>query len=187
MTGRASSGPEAADLGGRLEALTRLVIRWWALAGGALLVGIVLLTAYSAAMNILLSAPVAGDFEIVEVGVAIAAFTFLPYCQLTRANVTVDFFTAWAGPRTEALLGALASVVALLFAALLLWRMSEGMIDYRRYQEYTAITGFPLWMAFPPILVSLFLLVLASLITTRESMAALRSGRRIVSATGDAS
>lgn len=187
MTGRAPSSSEAADLWVRLERLARSIIRLWALAGGALLAGIVLLTAYSAASNILLSAPVPGDFEIVEVGVAIAAFTFLPYCQLTRANVTVDFFTAWAGPRTEALLGSLASVVALLFAALLLWRMSEGMIDYRRYQEYTAITGFPLWMAFPPILVSLFLLVLAALITAGESMAALRSGRRVISAEGDAS
>ena len=52
--------------------------------------------------------------------------------------------------------------------------MSIGMSDYRQSEEYTAILGIPLWMAFPPILFSLFLLTLASLITAAESIGVLR-------------
>lgn len=154
--------------------LIRSLIRVWALLGGLLLIGIVLMTAYSATSNLLFNSPIAGDFEIVEMGVALAVFAFLPFCQLTKANVSVDIFTMRAGPRVRVLMSLLASLVAILFAILLLWRMSIGMSDYRQYEEYTAILGVPIWMAFPPILFSLFLLALASLITAAESIGVLR-------------
>ncbi len=147
----------------------RQLIRLWALFGGFILIGIILMTAYSATLNLLLSAPVAGDFEIVEMGVAIAVFCFLPFCQLEGANVSVDIFTMKAGPKPVALMSILASAIAVFFASLLLWRMSLGMADYREYEEYTAILSIPIWIAFPPILFSLFLLILASLITSAES------------------
>ena len=38
--------------------------------------------------------PFPGDFEMTEIGIANAAFAFLPYCQLTGANVTADIFTS---------------------------------------------------------------------------------------------
>ena len=148
---------------------TRQLIRLWALLGGFILIGIILMTAYSATLNLLLNAPVAGDFEIVEMGVAIAVFCFLPFCQLEKANVSVDIFTMKAGPKSVALMSILASILAVCLASLLLWRMSLGMLDYREYEEYTAILSIPIWIAFPPILFSLFLLILASLITTAES------------------
>ena len=160
----------------RLVRCARAAIRLWALAGGALLVAIVLLTAYSAGANLLLHRPVPGDFELVEMGIAVAVACFLPYCQLTNANVTVDIFTARAGPRLLAALALLASLTALLFAALLLWRMGFGFLDYRAYQEFTPIIGIPLWAVFPPFLVSLGLLLVASLLTAAEQVAALRRG-----------
>ncbi len=148
---------------------TRQFIRLWALFGGFILIGIILMTAYSATLNLLLNTPVAGDFEIVEMGVAIAVFCFLPLCQLEKANVSVDLFTMKAGSKSVALMSILASTLAVCIASLLLWRMSLGMLDYREYEEYTAILSIPIWIAFPPILFSLFLLILASLITTVES------------------
>ena len=104
-----------------------------------------------------------------------AVFAFLPYCQLTGANVTADIFTAGAGPRTKAFLSLVAALVALAVSAVLLWRMNAGLADYQLYEEITPITGFPIWMAFVPILVSLALLVLASLITTLEAWRAVRA------------
>ncbi|MBF0280325.1 MAG: TRAP transporter small permease [SAR324 cluster bacterium] len=154
----------------RIIHLIRKFIQFWALLGSFLLILIVLMTAYSAVTNLLFNAPVAGDFEIVEMGVAISVFTFLPFCQLTKANVSVDLFTMWAGPRLQNFMSMLASLTAIAFAVLLFWRMSIGMADYREYEEYTAILGIPLWVAFPPILFSLALLAVASLITTGESL-----------------
>ncbi len=143
------------------------VIHAWALLGGLVLLAVVLMTTYSAAAGYLVAKPFPGDFELTEMGVAIAAFSFLPYCQLTFANVSADIFTAHAGPRAIAVFNRLGSLLAFLFACLLIWRMWEGMQDYQTYLEVTAILQVPLWYAFVPALVSLVLLAIAALITLR--------------------
>ena len=156
-------------------AAIRRIIELWALLGGLVLLAVVLVNVASLAGNIAFRQPVPGDFEIVEVGVAVSVFMFLPYCQLTGANVTADIFTSWAGPKLLAVLALIASVVALVVAILLLWRMSNGLIDYRQYREVTTIYQFPIWYAFIPILISLFLLVLACFITLFDAMRDVRA------------
>lgn len=165
--------PESSDqrktLWARLSGLARWVITAWALVGGALLLLIVLLTVYSTAGNLLFAQPMPGDFEMVQVGVAVAAFTFLPYCELTGANVTADLFTAKLGPRPVAALGAVASLLSLGIAGVLAWRMYHGLLDFQEYEETTGILQFPIWIAFLPILVSLGLLILAASIRSVET------------------
>ncbi len=146
----------------------------WALLGGLMLIAVVLMNTYSVVGNNF-GASFPGDFEMTEMGVAIAAFAFLPYCQLTGANVAADIFTARASARWLALFRTLASTVAVAFAALLLWRMTAGMLDQREYGYTTAILQVPTWMAFVPILISLGFLVLAAVITLGESVAGLRA------------
>ena len=153
----------------KLSALLEKVIEAWALIGGILLLGVVLVTAVSMTGNILFHKPVPGDFEIVEVCIAIAAFSFLPYCQTTDSNVSADIFTFGAGPRLIAAFSLIASLTALSFSCLLLWRMSLGMLDYQKYAEVTMVYQFPLWVAFVPILISLFLLAVASVITLAKA------------------
>jgi TRAP-type C4-dicarboxylate transport system permease small subunit len=166
------SGPERAKAFG----LARRLIELWALAGGLLIVAVVLTNAYSLLADIFFRRPLPGDFEMVEVGVAVAAFAFLPYCQLTGANVTADIFTQHAGPRTVAGLALFSALIALAFGLLLTWRMGLGLMDYRRQGETTTITSFPIWIAFVPIVMSLALLVLASCISVRDALADIRSG-----------
>ncbi|ARE39402.1 TRAP dicarboxylate transporter, DctQ subunit, unknown substrate 3 [Rhodovulum sp. P5] len=147
------------------------LVTGWALLGGVVLAGVVLLNVLSV-LGGMIAQPVPGDFEMTQVGVAVAAFAFLPYCQITRANVSADIFTMGASARWVARLRFAASVVALAFAGLVLWRMSEGMADQRDYGYTTAILQFPVWLAFVPILVSLALLALASLVTLAEDATA---------------
>lgn len=115
--------------------------------------------------------PFPGDFELTQNGVAIAAFAFLPFCQISDANVTADIFTAGASPRTVAIFKLLASVVAVAFAVILLWRMWAGMTDQRTYGYTTAILQLPIWWAYVPILVSLALLIVAAVVSFVESLA----------------
>ena len=138
--------------------------------GGVLLLAIALMNTWSVISLSALGFPVPGDFEMVQMGVAIAAFSFLPYCQLTGANVTADIFTSRASRRWIALFTLLAALMAALFSVLLIWRMSDGLASYIEYREVTTILNIPLWLAFPPILVSLALLILASLITLVEAI-----------------
>ncbi|WP_265520016.1 TRAP transporter small permease [Nitratireductor luteus] len=154
----------------RLTAILRRAIEYWAVAGGIVLLGVVLVNALSLTSFIVAGSPFPGDFEIVEVGVAVAVFTFLPYCQLSGANVTADIFTSGAGPRLLAGLTAVASAVAALFAAFLFSRMYAGFHDLRLYEETTAIYQFPIWAAYLPILVSIALLFAAALITFVDAL-----------------
>lgn len=144
------------------------IITIWAILGGIVLLAVVAMNVISV-VGAVFGKPFPGDFEMTEVGVAVAAFAFLPYCQLTDANVTADIFTAHARPRTIALFKLLASLVALLFAAMLLWRMYEGMGNQREYGYTTAILQFPSWTAYIPILISLALLVVAAFVTLIEN------------------
>jgi TRAP-type C4-dicarboxylate transport system permease small subunit len=135
----------------------------WALVGGLLLLAIALMTSYSAGAGWLIGKPLPGDVEMVEMLTAVSVFMFLPYCQITGANVTADIFTARAGPRTVAVLELMAAIVALAFSLLLLWRMYDGLLSYRQYVETTTILKIPIWVAYPPALLSLALLAAAAL------------------------
>jgi len=148
----------------KLAKLARKAIHGWALAGGALLLAVVLMNVASVIGGVVWR-PFPGDFELTEIGVAIAAFAFLPYCQLENANVTADIFTAKASPAAIAWFKKLAALVALAFSLLLLWCMFQGMADQREYGYTTAILQFPIWLAFLPILLSLLLLATAAVIT----------------------
>ena len=155
--------------------LARKLIEWWALAGGILLLAVVLMTTWSVFSSAVFGAPFPGDFELTEIGIAVAAFTFLPYCQITGANVSADIFTSRAGRRTVAVLTLLAALVAIGFSLILLWRMWAGMLDYQKYLETTAILQIPLWFGFVPILCSLALLCLAAIISLVESVSEVTS------------
>ena len=154
-------------------------IHGWALFGGLVLCAVVLVNVISVLGVIFLGQAFPGDFELTEMGVAVAAFTFLPFCQLTDANVTADIFTARASARWLGVFRLVASTVALLFAVLLIWRMYFGMSDQRAYGYTTTILEVPIWWAFVPILVSLALLVLASLLTLLRAGTAVRYGTHI--------
>jgi TRAP-type C4-dicarboxylate transport system permease small subunit len=162
--------------GSRWGVLLRLAIKYWALIGGIIILGLVLITAASALSNLMFAAPFAGEYELAKHFVGIAIFTFLPYCQLTGANVTVDIFTERMSGRAKSAMLVFSSLLAAAFALLLLRQMTLGFSDYLRYPEVTAALHLPLWTAFPPILLSLALLLIAALMTAYDGWRGLRSG-----------
>ncbi|HJS39115.1 MAG TPA: TRAP transporter small permease subunit [Burkholderiales bacterium] len=152
------------------KGLLRRATEVWALLGGLLLLVIALMISYSSAAGWLVGKPLPGDVELVEMLTAVSVFMFLPYCQITGANVTADIFTARAGPRTVAILDLLAALVALAFGLLLLWRMYYGLLDYRQYVETTTILKIPIWVAYLPALASLALLAAAAAASVRAAL-----------------
>jgi TRAP-type C4-dicarboxylate transport system permease small subunit len=158
-----------------LKGLACRLIEGWALLGGLVLLLLALMNTWSVTSLNLLGYPIPGDFEMVEMGIAVAVFGFLPYCQLTGANVSADIFTSGASPRWIALFSLLAAIVAAFFSVILIWRMSEGLASYIEYEEVTTILNIPVWYAFPPILASLALLIVASAITLHDAIHEIRA------------
>ena len=152
----------------RLFSLARSVITGWALLGGVVTLAVVVVQTASVVTGIL-GAPVPGDFELTELGIAVAVFAFLPYCQLTDANVTADIFTSGLGKRTQSALVLLSSVIALVFAILMAWRTWLGAQNQFDYDYQTAILQIPIGYAFIAIVISLILVAVAAIITIVES------------------
>jgi TRAP-type C4-dicarboxylate transport system permease small subunit len=174
MTDKSStSAPKVPHRVGLIGALAAL-IKYWALVGGAIVAVLVVLTTASAISNLAAHKPIPGDYELAKHFIAIAIFTFLPYCQLIGANVTVDIFTEGMSHRAKSAMTVFSSLIAALFALLLLRQMSYGFADYLRYPETTATLHVPLWTAFPPMLFSLSLLFVAALITGVEGIRGMR-------------
>ena len=155
----------------------RAIIRLWALLGGLVVVVLMLITATSAGSNLVFDKPIQGDYELVKHFIAVAVFCFLPYCQLTGANVTVGIFTEGMSERAKSAMLAFSSLFAIAFALLLLRQMYLGFLGYLEFPETTATLHVPLWTAFPPALVSLALLLIAAVITMVEGIHGMRRPR----------
>jgi TRAP-type C4-dicarboxylate transport system permease small subunit len=164
---------------GRFGRAVLSLSRAWAILGGLVLVAMLLMTVASVVMRATLGFPIAGDFELVEIGTALAAFAFLPYCHQAGGNVLVDVFTNQAPERFKRGLAAASSLALGVIATLLLWRMALGGYDFWRYHEVTTNLEIPRWWAFPWILISLALLALVALVVFAEELRAALRGRRL--------
>ena len=164
-----------ANFGARLHGLALRVSNGWAMLGGVFLLVVVLINVASIVGN-LIGWSVPGDFELTEIGVAIAAFSFLPFCQMHGHNVTADIFTQNAPPVVLWLFKMLAALVALAFALLMVWSTYKGMLDQKNYEYTTAILLIPKWWGFGFALVSFCMLVLSSFATLVDTLTGPRTG-----------
>ncbi|WP_232829440.1 TRAP transporter small permease [Tropicimonas sp. IMCC34043] len=128
--------------------------------GGIVLLAMMLLTVTSVTLRTVTGAPISGDFELVEIGCAIAIFCFLPWCQIRSGNVLVDFFTINLRPRTNHWLEAVGDLLYLAIAVLMCWRLFHGGLDLRDYGEQSMVLRIPLWWSFVIILPAVALLAL---------------------------
>ena len=116
--------------------------------------------------------PVRGDFELVEMGTAIAIFSFLPYAQLTRANVLVDVFTSGASPRAKSAMAVPANLLLTGIAALFSWRMAvatEALMT-STYTQTTMMLRMPTWWGYLPATALMAFLTLVSAFTTWRAL-----------------
>ncbi|MGB0630998.1 MAG: TRAP transporter small permease [Alphaproteobacteria bacterium] len=173
-----AEGPETdtrpTDPVGRvLHAIARVL----AICGGILLCAMALLTTLSVSGRSAFSMPVPGDFELVAIGTGLAVFAFLPWCQLTRGNVLVDFFMTRAPVRAKTACDVLGGIFYLIIAIVLTWRMIFGGLDMYNYAEKSMTINFPRWTTFPPSILMMAFLVVVIVYTVWRSIQETRAGR----------
>ena len=123
-----------------LDRLARLL----AMLGGALAVCLALLVSTSITLRALGLGGLRGDFEFVQMGVALIVFAFMPWCQARRGNVMVDSFTTKLPPRFQAALDALWEVVFAGMMALIAWRLGAGALEASRSSTTTMVLLLPI-------------------------------------------
>jgi TRAP-type C4-dicarboxylate transport system permease small subunit len=123
-----------------LDRLARLL----ALLGGAMAVCLALLVSTSITLRALGLGGVSGDFEFVQMGVALIVFAFMPWCQARRGNVMVDSFTTKLPLRFQAALDALWEVIFALMMALIAWRLGVGAMEAAKSATTTMVLLLPI-------------------------------------------
>jgi TRAP-type C4-dicarboxylate transport system permease small subunit len=103
--------------------------RWLAYAGGVLLAGVsvmVVLSVIGRALDGFGLRPIRGDYELVQTGVALAVFAFLPWCQFNRGHVSVDILVTQFPQRSQAFFGLIGDTLITLSAFIIAWRIWIG-------------------------------------------------------------
>jgi TRAP-type C4-dicarboxylate transport system permease small subunit len=149
-----------------------LVAQAFAFFGGAVFVGLIGMSVTSITLRTLTGKPVQGDFEMVQFACAIGIAAFLPWCQLCRGNIIVDFFTARLPPRGQAWLDALGAVLLALVVAVVAWRAGYGAQSVFASGERAMISRIPVWIPYAGVVPSLALTSVVALYTAWESVAA---------------
>lgn len=153
------------------------ISRILAICGGILLSCVALLVTVSVSGRSAFSAPVPGDFELVAIGTGVCVFAFLPYCQLVRGNVLVDFFLANAPLKVKCFFDLIGNVVFLFIASLLTWRMIYGGFDMYSNNEKSMTINFPRWTTFPISILLMGFLVAVIAYTVWRSAKEMRHGQ----------
>lgn len=93
--------------------------------------------------------PINGDFELVEMGIALAIFLFLPWCQLNRRHATVDIFTVRIlSKRVNTFLLLIWEALFVTILGLIAMQLYAGMGDRLAYNETTFLLQWPVWWAY---------------------------------------
>lgn len=116
--------------------------------GGVIVAAIGLMSAVSIIGRSAISRPITGDFELVEIGTAVAGSLFLPYCQARQGHIVVDFFTLGASERVKTWLDRVGCLLMAITFLAIGWRTVIGCIDISRSGETSMLLGFPIWIGY---------------------------------------
>lgn len=125
--------------------------RWSAIVGGIVLVAITIMSVASILGRAMIGiglGPVPGDFELVEMGTALAVLFFLPWTYLKGGHATVDLLYMHLPTWAQRGVVVVSDLLMLAVWLLITWKLFEGMLEKKQYAETTFILQIPLWWAY---------------------------------------
>lgn len=142
--------------------------RAFAICAGVTLTFMALMSLASVIGRAAFASPIVGDFELVQVMTAIAVSMSLPFCQMIRGHIIVDFFTTSLPKRANDFLDLIANLLLTVGAFTFAWRLGVGMLELKANGDATMLLNFPTWYAYLPMVLSFFLLGCAALYSAWE-------------------
>jgi TRAP-type transport system small permease protein len=149
------------------------VLRWLALAAGALILLLTLYTVLDVVMRYVFNAPFRGSLEFTQFMMAAIVFLGLAYCGWTGGHVAVDIMERpleKPGLRWVPLL--LSLVSAVLFAAIAWYSFTEAMATTNR------VSNMLRWPHYPFLLLTAFGSAVYAIVLVIQAVRGLRSGGR---------
>ena len=146
-----------------IDTLARLC----AVLAGVLLTVITLMTCASLIGRNTTGWTIVGDFELSASAVGAAIALFMPWCQLRRGHIMVDFFTARASVATQRRLDRFGALLLAAVMALMTWRTTLGGLSAWNSQAGSMMLGFPDWIVYcamvPPLLLTALIALVQAL------------------------
>jgi TRAP-type C4-dicarboxylate transport system permease small subunit len=139
--------------------------RVFAVCAGVMLILMSLMSLASIVGRWVFDRPILGDYELVQTMSAIAVAMSLPFCQMIRGHIIVDFFTTGFPARVNGKLDIVASLVLSVAGFLFSWRIWVGMVGLRDSGDASMLLNLPTWWGYAPMVPSFFLLGCAALYT----------------------
>ncbi len=130
-----------------MKLLGRLAL-FFAIAGGAVAIGVAVMTTVSVLGRALFLQPIPGDLELTALGIGLAISLCIPWCQYQTANIMVDFFTQRFKPVTNRRLDAAGMLLLAVMYFLLSWRTAVGAQSVKHAFEATMILDLPMWWSY---------------------------------------
>jgi TRAP-type C4-dicarboxylate transport system permease small subunit len=119
-----------------------------AVLAGVLLVCITGLTVVSVVGRSAFGAAINGDFELAGFAAGAAIALFMPWCQLRRGNIIVDFFTGGASPRARDVMDRFGALLLALVMGLMTWRSALGGLNAWNTGSGSMMLAFPEWVVY---------------------------------------
>ena len=141
-----------------------LLARICAVLAGCLLTVITLMTCVSLIGRNTTGWTIVGDFELSGSAAGAAIALFLPWCQLRRGNIIVDFFTTRASAATQLRLDRLGALLYAAAMALMAWRTTIGAANAWNSKASSMMLGFPEWVVYCGIVPPLVLCAVIGLV-----------------------
>jgi TRAP-type C4-dicarboxylate transport system permease small subunit len=119
-----------------------------AVLAGVLLTVITLMTCVSLIGRNTTGWTLVGDFELSGSAAGAAIALFMPWCQVKRGNIMVDFFTAKASAATQDKLDRFGALLLALTMGLMTWRTGVGGLSAWGNKSGSMMLGFPEWVVY---------------------------------------
>ncbi|RVU44505.1 TRAP transporter small permease [Rubrivivax rivuli] len=147
--------------------LLSTLARLCAVLAGVLLTVITLMTCASLIGRNTTGWTLVGDFELSGAAAGAAIALFMPWCQVRRGHILVDFFTSRASAATQSALDRVGALLLGLVMALLAWRTTLGGLNAWNTQSTTMMMGLPEWIVYagmvPPLALTALIALLQAL------------------------
>ena len=127
-----------------LQDLARLC----AIAAGVLMTGITLLTCVSLIGRNTTGWTIVGDFELSASAAGAAVALFMPWCQVRRGNIIVDFFTTGTSALAQSRMDRFGALLMAVVMTLMAWRSTVGGLSAWKAQSGSMMLGFPEWIVY---------------------------------------
>jgi len=154
-----------------------LMTRYASYGSALFLAAMMLITVADVILRAVFNLPITGTYDLVQLFLVGTVFLSIPDVFLHDKNIVIDFVDHLFGPRAICLLKLIANIFAVVFVAMLIWRMIPPALDAVKFHEVSPDLSIPMGVHWALMIVGIVLTLPAAVWMLIESAKAFSSGQ----------